>query len=68
MCYHAPTLLGARALIWKDKGNIHIVYDCIQIVTVSAVGECWNEAKRFRRMRIMKLSGMKISAVGECGE
>jgi hypothetical protein len=44
-CYHhAPTQLGAGevklkfwALIWKEKGNIHIAYDCIQIVTISAV-------------------------------
>jgi hypothetical protein len=28
------------ALRWKEKGNIHITYDCIQIVTISAVGKC----------------------------
>jgi hypothetical protein len=46
-CYHAPTLLEAEevkpkfwALIWKEKGNIHIAYGCPQIVTISAVGEC----------------------------
>jgi hypothetical protein len=46
-CYHAHTLLGAGevkltfwALRWKEKGNIHINYDCIQIVTIkSPVGE-----------------------------
>jgi hypothetical protein len=43
----ATMLLGAGeaklifwALIWKEKGNIHIAYDCIQIVTISPVGEC----------------------------
>ncbi len=41
------TLLGAGevklifwALRWKEKGNIYITYDCIQIVTISAAGEC----------------------------
>jgi hypothetical protein len=45
--YCAPTLLGAGevklifwTLLWKEKGNIYIAYDCIQIVTISAVGEC----------------------------
>ncbi len=42
-----PRLLGDGevklifwALVWKEKGNIHIPYDCIQIVTSSAAGEC----------------------------
>jgi hypothetical protein len=63
-CYHAPSLLGAGevklkfwALIWKEKGNIHIAYDCIPIVTISTVGS-WNENKHCRRMRGMKLSGL----------
>jgi hypothetical protein len=41
-CFPAPTLLRAgevRALIWKERENIHITYDCIQIMTISTVGE-----------------------------
>jgi hypothetical protein len=29
----------AFSLILKEKGNINVAYDCIQIVTISAVGE-----------------------------
>jgi hypothetical protein len=39
------------ALRQKEKGNIHITYGCIQIVTISAVGEFKNENNRSRRMR-----------------
>jgi hypothetical protein len=46
-CYHTPTtVLGAGEVkivlgfeIEKER-TIHISYDCIQIVTISAVGEC----------------------------
>ncbi len=49
-CYQAPTLLRAGevqllfwVLRWKEIGehsNIQITNDCIQIVTISVVGEC----------------------------
>jgi hypothetical protein len=57
-CYHVPTLLGARevqlvfwALRWKEKGEHS---NNLRLYPN-------NDNKRSRRM-----SGMKISAVGEC--
>ncbi len=52
--YHAPyqeleVKLKFWALIWKEKGNFHIVYDCIQMVTISAVGECAERKKPFQK-------------------
>jgi hypothetical protein len=54
-CYHIPMLLGAgevklvyRALRWKEKGNIHITYDCILI---------------YGRMRGMTISGKVLGEI-----
>jgi hypothetical protein len=60
-----PTTPPPATWSWRGQTNIlalniHITYDCIQIVTKMLKNNVRNENKRLRRMR-----GMKLSAVGE---